>query len=55
MRSRGRENEAARYKRAAEESLNQLDWCIAYLRRIQKGQLAARLAKNRDSIARGMR
>jgi hypothetical protein len=45
-------SDAARYKRAADEALRQVDFCIAYLRRIQKRQLAARLAKNRDSIKR---
>jgi hypothetical protein len=51
----GADDEAARYRRAAQEALNQVDWCIAYLRRIQKRQLAARLEKNRDDIARSVR
>lgn len=42
----GRRDEAARYRRAAEEALAQVEWCADYLRRIHKRQLAARLAKN---------
>jgi hypothetical protein len=45
-------DEVTRYKRAAEEALGQLDVCIDYLRRLQKRQLAERLAKNRAAIAR---
>ena len=41
-----RREEVARYKRAAEEALRQVDFCADYLRRIQKRQLAGRLAKN---------
>jgi hypothetical protein len=44
--------EAERYKRAAEAALEQLDACIHYLRRLQKRQLAARLARNRAMIVR---
>ena len=44
--------EAERYRRAAEAALEQVDVCIEYLRRVRKGQLAARLAKNRDYIKR---
>ena len=42
----GRAEEAARYRRAAEEALAQVEWCAEYLRRIHRHQLAARLAKN---------
>jgi hypothetical protein len=45
-----RNAEAARYRRAAEAALEQVDACIEYLRRIRKGKLAAQLAKNRDNI-----
>jgi hypothetical protein len=48
----GRSAEAARYRRAAKEALRQVDFCVAYLRRIQKRQLAARLAANRERITR---
>jgi hypothetical protein len=47
--------EAERYRAAAEETLNQLDWCIAYLHRIRKPKIAAALARNRSEIRRRMR
>jgi hypothetical protein len=49
-----RDEEAARYREAAEAALEQVDACIEYLRRIRKGRLAARLAKNRDHIKRSL-
>jgi hypothetical protein len=45
-------SEAARYKRAAEEALRQVDFCAEYLRRIHKRQLAARLSRNSAYIRR---
>jgi hypothetical protein len=45
-------NQAERYRRAAEEALQQLDWCIGYLHGIRKAQLSTRLAKNREYIKR---
>jgi hypothetical protein len=50
-----RESEAARYRRAAEAALGQVDICIRYLQKIRKQQLATRLARNRESIARQLR
>jgi hypothetical protein len=47
-----RDDEAIRYRRAAEEALQQLDWCIGYLHGIRKSQLSSRLAKNREFIKR---
>jgi hypothetical protein len=47
--------EVDRYRRAAEETLDQLDWCVDYFHRIRKPQLADALAKNRTSIRRRMR
>jgi hypothetical protein len=49
-----RNGEAERYKRAAEEALQQLDWCIGYLHGIHKTQLSTRLAKNREFIKRNL-
>jgi hypothetical protein len=46
-----RKSEAERYRVAAEETLNQLDWVIDYLHRIKKDRIAAALKHNRDSIA----
>ena len=48
------DSEAERYRRAAEEALQQLDWCIGYLHGIRKAQLSSRLAKNREFIKRKM-
>ena len=52
--SDAREQEVARYRRAAEETLNQLDWCINYLHRIRKSAIADALGKNRSLIRREM-
>jgi hypothetical protein len=46
--------ETERYRTAAEEALNQLDWCIAYLHRIRKPAIAAALHRNRSEIKRRM-
>jgi hypothetical protein len=43
-----------RYRRAAEETLNQLDWCISYLHRIRKPDIARALERNRSTIRRRM-
>jgi hypothetical protein len=48
------ESEAMRYRRAAEEALQQLDWCIGYLHGIRKSGLSTRLAKNREFIKRDL-
>ena len=50
-----RKQEAERYRRAAEETLDQLDWCINYLYRIRKPRIAGVMAKNRSAIRRRMR
>lgn len=50
-----RDEEAARYRKAAELALDQLDWCIEYLRRIHKARIAKQLAKNHSSISRRLR
>ena len=50
-----RQNDIARYRKAAEQALQQVDACINYLRRIRKRELAARLEKNRNYIARRLR
>jgi len=49
-----REQEVARYRLAAEETLDQLDWCINYLHRIRKSGIADALGKNRSYIRRQM-
>ena len=46
------DGDAERFRQAAEDALQQLDWCIGYLHGIRKSQLSARLAQNRDYIKR---
>jgi hypothetical protein len=53
--AREREEEIARYRRAAEETLEQLEWCVNYLHRIRKGRIAEAVNKNRRQIQRRMR
>jgi hypothetical protein len=45
-----RDWEVERYRRAAEDALQQLDWCIGYLHGIRKVQVSKALAKNRSYI-----
>jgi ribosomal protein L17 len=47
---RARREEAERYRLAAEEALEQLDWCVNYLYRIRKGGIARVIEKNRREI-----
>jgi len=49
------DEEAARYRRAAQLALGQLEWCVEYLRRIRKSRLADQLAKNHAAISRRLR
>jgi hypothetical protein len=49
-----KEEEAARYLRAADETLNQLEWCVNYLYRIRKPRIAEALDKNRRFIREGI-
>jgi hypothetical protein len=45
-----RSGEADRYKEAATQALEMLDWCIGYLVGVRKEGIAARLAQNRSYI-----
>jgi hypothetical protein len=45
-----RDEELERYRRAAEDALQQLDWCIGYLHGIRKLEISRALAKNRSQI-----
>ena len=47
-------NDAEQYRKAAEEALQQLDWCIGYLHGIRKSSISARLARNRTQIKRNL-
>ena len=46
----GRNEECERYRQAAEDALQQLDWCIGYLHGIRKLDVSRALAKNRSYI-----
>lgn len=41
---------AARYRRAAEATLEQLDFCVEFLHRIRKPGIARAVGKNRTAI-----
>ena len=45
-----RKDDTDRYKQAAEDALQQLDWCIGYLHGIHKVDISKALAKNRSYI-----
>ena len=45
-----RNEELERYRQAAEDALQQLDWCIGYLHGIRKVDISRALAKNRSFI-----
>jgi hypothetical protein len=47
---RDRDQDVERYRQAAEDALQQLDWCIGYLHGIRKVQVSRALAKNRSFI-----
>jgi len=44
------QDEADRYRQAAEDALQQLDWCIGYLHGIHKTKISQALARNRNHI-----
>lgn len=43
-------DEAERYREAAEDALQQLEWCIGYLHGIRKTRISRSLARNRSFI-----
>jgi hypothetical protein len=43
-------DEAERYRQAAEDALQQLDWCIGYLHGIRKVGISRALSQNRSFI-----
>jgi hypothetical protein len=47
-----KQDEADRYRKAAEDALQQLDWAIGYLHGIRKLEVSRALAKNRSHIRR---
>lgn len=44
------DDETDRYRRAAQDALQQLDWAIGYLHGIRKTEISKALAKNRSYI-----
>ena len=50
----GGRDEADRYRQAAEDALQQLDWTIGYLHGIKKTEISKALAKNRSYIRRNL-
>src|SRR5579862_3397826 len=48
------DDETERYRQAAEDALQQLDWCIGYLHGIHKTKISAQLARNRSFIKRSL-
>jgi hypothetical protein len=48
--NRDRNDELERYRQAAEDALQQLDWCIGYLHGIRKVGISRALARNRAFI-----
>jgi hypothetical protein len=47
---RERDLEAERYRQAALQAVDQLEWCVQYLHRLRKVSLAQTLARNRKTI-----
>lgn len=47
-------DQTERYRRAAEDALQQLDWCIGYLHGIRKQKISVQLARNRAYIRRSL-
>jgi hypothetical protein len=50
--SESNQDETSRYKQAADDALQQLDWAIGYLHGIRKVEISRALAKNRSFIRR---
>jgi hypothetical protein len=53
-RAGSKQDEADRYRQAAEDALQQLDWTIGYLHGIRKTDISKALAKNRSYIRRNL-
>jgi len=49
------DEEAERYRYAAEQALDQLDWCVDYLREIRKPEIARAIARNHRQIRARLR
>jgi hypothetical protein len=53
--SNGNGNEADRYRQAADDALQQLDWAIGYLHGIHKVEISRALARNQSVIRHRLR
>jgi hypothetical protein len=49
-----KQDEVDRYRQAAEDALQQLDWTIGYLHGIHKTEISKALARNRSYIRRNL-
>jgi hypothetical protein len=49
-----KQDETDRYRQAAEDALQQLDWTIGYLHGIHKTEISKALAKNRAYIRKNL-
>jgi hypothetical protein len=47
-------SDAERYRRAAEDALQQLDWTIGYIHGIRRWRVSKALARNRTYIRRNL-
>jgi hypothetical protein len=47
-----RDDEAERYRKAALLALDQVDWCVDYLRSIRKTEISKQIDRNRSAILR---
>lgn len=54
-REHDREREEERYLEAANLALDQLDWCVDYLQRVRKADIARVIARNRRQIMERIR
>ena len=53
-RKSSRDDEVERFRQAAEDALQQLDWTIGYLHGIHKTDISKALAENRSYIRRNL-
>jgi hypothetical protein len=50
-----RNRELERYREAATHAVDQLEWCIDYLYRVRKPDIARAIARNRAQILKRLR
>jgi hypothetical protein len=47
---RDRDRQLERYREAARQALDQLEWCVDYLYRVRKPDIARAIGRNRKQI-----